>query len=178
MDLLEDAVLDLGSDGGTFLRVRDAPVIGVEPERRRGFVAHEAENALQTQTELLGCEGLLDDRVAAAMRAMGLLVCLEAAPHEQHADVGTHSNDATCELAATHALHVGGGDQGMDLEPRRPAEALARRAVGGVEHTVPLLAEGADERDPVVGVVVDQQNTAEVLEGRQRSSHGLKSQTA
>lgn len=125
MDLLEAAVLYPGSDGGTFLRVRDEPVIGVEPERRKGVVAGGAENALQTQTELLGCEGLLDDRVAAAMRAMGRLVCPGTAPHEQHAHVGTHSAYTTSELAATHALHVRGGDQRIDLEPRRPAQALA-----------------------------------------------------
>jgi hypothetical protein len=88
------------------------------------------------------------------------------APHEQHPDFGTHSNHATRQLEATHAFHVGTGDQRVDVELRRPAEGIAGDAIGGIQHVVSLFAEGAEKRNAVVVVVVDEEHGEAALEGR------------
>ena len=138
----------------------------------------KGEKARQPATEFLGREGLLNHRVAAVVRAAGRLGSRKVAPHEQHPDFGTHANHATRQLAATHAFHVGTGDQRIDLELRRPAESLARDTIGRVEHAVPLVTQGVEKRNAVVGVVVHQENAEGALGGRHRLSHEPESRMA
>ena len=175
MDLLGQSVFLLGAHGEDFTLARDETVFTVEPGSARASLRGEGEKARQSATEFLGGEGLLDHRVAALIRAVGLLGSLKVVPHEQHLDFGTHATHATRQLEATHALHVGTGDQRIDLELRRPAESLAGGAIGGVEHAVPLVAEGAEKRNAVLGVVVDQEHAEGALGGRRRLSHEPKS---
>ena len=47
-----------------------------------------------------------------------------------------------------------------------------------MEHGVPLVAQGVEKRDAVVGVVVDQENAEGALRVRRRPSHEPESRMA
>ncbi len=67
---------------------RDETVLADEPELCAAVVVWGGKKAPQFATQLLRGEGLLDHRVAALVRAVGLLRCRGVARHEKHPDVG------------------------------------------------------------------------------------------
>jgi hypothetical protein len=56
--------------------------------------------------------------------------------------------------------------QRIDLELRGSAEGITRDAIGGIQHAVPLFAEGAEKRNAVVVVVVDEEHSEAAPEDR------------
>jgi hypothetical protein len=115
-------------------------------------------------TKLLGGKGLLDHRIAAIKSTVGLLGC-QGARHQQHTNFGAQKPHATGQLEAAHSLHVRTDDECIDLELGFPAAKLTRRAVGGVEDAVSLRAERAEERCPMVVVVVHEDDAVATHEG-------------
>jgi hypothetical protein len=166
MDLLGQPVFFLGADGEDFVLARDETVFTIE-QLRAGVISLRGEEAHQPATEVLGGKRLLDHRISTLARSVGLVGPREVPAHEQYSDFRAHTTQAACQLETAHAIHVGTGDQRIDLDLRRPKEILAAGVIVGAQHSVLLVAEGAEKRSAVV-LVVDQQHAEGALRVRVR----------